>query len=212
MSNARRLVSETLKILSLDISSKTGWALFEMYDRDARLTEFGRLDKIDKPDGVYPFDYVKWADTIWYSIQDLLIRHEPDLVAIEETAIKPKSNPYSQKLLDWVHYRLANYLLEAGVSYRYFRTEEWRRIAGCVMTKEEKKRNSEVSRQKKAKGKGKERVIAKDENGKVIGKITRKHVNVRRANELFSLDLKIKDEDIADAALLGWALCNTPMP
>jgi len=44
---------------------------------------------------------------------------------------------------------------------------------------------------------------------KRIGKITRKHVNVRRANELFESFLTepliLKDQDIADALLLALA-------
>jgi hypothetical protein len=41
-----------------------------------------------------------------------------------------------------------------------------------------------------------------------MGKITRKHVNIRRANEVFGAFLKTplrkKDEDTADSLLLGY--------
>ena len=69
------------------------------------------------------------------------------------------------------------------------------------MTKEEKKQNAQIRKKKKATG----ATVVKNEEGKRIGKIGKKHVNVRRANELFGLELKLKDEDRADAILLGYA-------
>jgi len=53
--------------------------------------------------------------------------------------------------------------------------------------------------------------LAKVEMRKVKGlqlgksaKVTFKHVSVSRANELFNTNFKMKDDDIADATLLGW--------
>jgi hypothetical protein len=37
------------------------------------------------------------------------------------------------------------------------------------------------------------------------GKITPKHLAVQKSNELYGLELKLKDDDIADAILLGRA-------
>jgi Holliday junction resolvasome RuvABC endonuclease subunit len=73
------------------------------------------------------------------------------------------------------------------------------------MTKEEKLRNKEVRDYKK---KNKTR-LSYDSNGKRIGLIGRKHVNIRRVNEIFKDFIKVplrkKDEDQADA--LGLAAC-----
>jgi lipopolysaccharide export system protein LptC len=72
------------------------------------------------------------------------------------------------------------------------------------MSKEESKHNKVV---KAYKGKHKTK-IAYDESGKRIGRLTRKHINVRRANEVFgeflTEPLRMKDEDAADSLMLGY--------
>jgi hypothetical protein len=73
------------------------------------------------------------------------------------------------------------------------------------MTKEESKHNKKVTAYKAAHGDTK---VAYDENGKRIGRLGKKHINVRRANEVFGKFLKTplrkKDEDTADSLLLGY--------
>jgi hypothetical protein len=66
-------------------------------------------------------------------------------------------------------------------------TSEWRKIVGLWMSKEDKKNNRQVS------------------IGKKRGKITKKHLSVRMVNEKFNKSLKLKDNDEADAILLGLA-------
>ena len=74
------------------------------------------------------------------------------------------------------------------------------------MTKEESAHNKYV-KDYKEKNKTKR---AYDINGKLIGKKTKKHINIRRANEIFSKflekPLRKKNEDEADALLLGYTL------
>lgn len=191
------------KILSLDISTKTGYAILDSNaDGTYFLQDYGRLEKISEPDGQYPSNYVDWASKIFKDIVNLIIKYKPTILVIEETASGSKS-AYSQKILEWVHFLLAQYITEHKIKCSYLLTEQWRRITGCIMSKEESKRNKEV---KKYKNKNNTN-IAYDINGKRIGKITRKHVNIRRANELFKNFLKEpfkrKDEDVADATLLA---------
>jgi hypothetical protein len=84
-------------------------------------------------------------------------------------------------------------------------TEQWRRIVGCKMSKQESVHNKHVKEYKKKQNSK----IAYDETGKRIGKLTRKHINVRRANEIFGqylpTPLRKKDEDLADAFLLAYS-------
>ena len=72
------------------------------------------------------------------------------------------------------------------------------------MTKEESAHNKYVKEYKEKHN----TEIARDINGKRIGKLTKKHINVRRANEVFGKFLKKpliqKDEDTADSLLLGY--------
>ncbi len=186
-------------LLSLDISTKTGWSVADFDERHYTLKCAGTLAKQDNPHDDYPKNYLDWAINCAKDIEGLIEKFEPDLLVIEETS-KGSKNNFSQKILEFIHCFMAMYITKKKIKTHYFRTEEWRRICGCVMNKEEKKQNVEVRKQRKKKIK-----VAKDSEGKRIGLIGKKHVNVRRANELFNLNLILKDEDRADAVLLGYA-------
>ena len=126
-----------------------------------------------------------------------------NVLVIEETASGSKSI-YSQKILEWIHFCVAKRIEASNMKAVYMMTEAWRRETGCLMSKEESKHNKEVKKYKEKAGKN----IAYDINGKRIGRITRKHVNIRRANEVFSKflsePLRKKDEDTADSLLLAY--------
>ena len=185
------------------MSTKTGWACMVSSADGIHLEAYGQIPQIHTPDGTYPENFVDWAYQIYAVIVDLVDTHAPDVLVIEETAAGSKAI-YTQKILEWIHFLVAKMIKECHIKAVYLMTEEWRRATGCVMSKEESKRNKEVKKQKQATGTS----IARDANGKRIGKITRKHVNVRRANEVFGQFLKVplrkKDEDTADSLLLGY--------
>jgi hypothetical protein len=191
------------RILALDVSTKTGWSLLDSDGKDFTLIEYGKIDKTSEPDGQYPANFVQWASDIFFHINLLIEKHKPNVLVIEETASGSKSI-YSQKILEWIHFLLANYIKECSMKAVYLMTEQWRRETGCLMSKEESKHNKQVKTYKMKAGTN----IAYDINGKRIGKITRKHVNIRRANEVFSKflsePLRKKDEDTADSLLLGY--------
>ena len=192
-----------VKILALDVSTKTGWSLGSSEGENYTLLAYGKIEKTTEPEGQYPGNYVEWARDCYHQIDLLILEHEPHVLVIEETASGSKSI-YSQKILEWTHFLLAQKIKESNMKAIYLLTVQWRRETGCLMTKEESKHNKTVKTFKKAH----DTSIAYDENGKRIGKITRKHVNVRRANEVFSKFLKeplrMKDEDTADSLLLGY--------
>lgn len=192
------------RILALDVSSKTGWAVL-ISDKDSLVLEtYGRLEQTSLPDGSYPDSFVDWAYICYGYILELIERYHPDVLVIEETAGGSKNN-FSQKILEWIHFLLAKFIKETNIRSVYYMTEEWRRIAGCKMTKDESKHNKDV---KKYKEKNKSK-LAYDVEGKRVGKLTRKHINIRRANEIFgeflSEPLRKKNEDEADALLLGFS-------
>jgi hypothetical protein len=194
------------RILALDISTKTGWAIIDVEDGEFTIFQSGTLKKEEEFKlGTYPVNYLYWARECFGHIKVLLDTYQPDELAIEETS-KGSKNGMSQKILEFIHSEFAQYFEEmdnGGKRYprRYFLTEEWRRICGCVMNKAEKKQNAEVRKQK-AKG----IKVCKNKEGKRIGLVGKKHVNVRIANEVYGLDLILKDEDQADALLLAHAL------
>jgi len=193
-------------VLALDVSTKTGWSVGLSSSEGYKLLEHGAIPKVSCPPGKYPENFLKWAKECFAPIHELLKSHAPDVVVIEETASLSK-NAHDQKILEFIHFMVATMLAETGIDRRYFMTEEWRRICGCVMNDAEKLQGKIVRNAKKrARSSGQEGVVVvKNEAGKRIGRVTRKHINVRRANEVFGLNLKIKNEDIADSLLLGYA-------
>jgi Holliday junction resolvasome RuvABC endonuclease subunit len=194
----------TERILSLDVSTKTGWSLLLSEGQDFVLEAYGKIEQLSEPkDWSYPISYVLWAKMCFIEIRSIIEKFTPDVLVIEETASGSKS-AYSQKILEWIHFLLADFIKDSNIKAIYVLTEQWRRETGCLMSKEESKHNKEVKKYKEAN----ETSIAYDSNGKRVGKITRKHVNIRRANEVFSKFLKEplrkKDEDTADSLLLGY--------
>jgi hypothetical protein len=192
------------RVLSLDISTKTGWSLTRSDQQSIEVECYGTIDQIHMPDGSYPESFVDWANACFSKILSIIDLTAPDVLVIEETSAGSKAI-YTQKILEWIHYLVAKLIKETKIKAVYFMTEQWRRETGCLMSKEESKRNKAV-REYKKKNKTK---IAYDINGKRIGLINRKHVNIRRANEIFgkflSEPLRKKDEDTADSLMLGYA-------
>jgi Holliday junction resolvasome RuvABC endonuclease subunit len=192
------------RVLAIDLSSKTGWAFMLSSEESLVLVASGQIPAIHEPPGKYPDNFVVWAYQIFGSILEMVERYAPDTLVIEETVAGSKS-VYSQKILEYSHLLLARMIRETGIKSRYFLTGEWRVVVGAKMSKEEKLKNKEVKAYKAKTG----ATLARDKNNKVIGKIGKKHVNIRRANEIFgdqlSRVLLKKDEDEADALLLGFA-------
>lgn len=192
------------RVLSLDISTKTGWALILSSPSGVELETYGKVDQISEPEGTYPGNFVDWAYKCFGEIVKLVDRLAPDVLVIEETAAGSKSI-HSQKILEFIHFLVAKFIKDTGIRAIYLMTEQWRRETGCQMTKEELKHNREV---RKYKDKN-DTKIAYNKEGKRIGKIGRKHVNIRRANEIFGQFLpkllRKKDEDTADALMLAYA-------
>jgi hypothetical protein len=198
------------RVLSLDISSKTGYAVFNSSLNGLKLENYGKIEKTSQPTGPYPDSYVLWAYQCFSPILQLIDQFCPDVLVIEETS-KGSKNAHSQKILEYTHFLLARLIRETGIESKYLRTEEWRRILDLRMSQADKDRNKEVRNYKKKieKETGKKPTVAYDINGKRIGLVGKKHLNVRKANELFGeylpRTLILDDEDLADALGLGAA-------
>jgi hypothetical protein len=191
------------RIFSIDLSSKTGWASMVSSDAGIVLEEYGTIPAIHQPSGAYPGVFVDWAHLCFDEIHKLIVKFKPDVLVIEETCAGSKG-VYSQKFLEYCHYVLAKHIRDNNIKSVYLLTGAWRSEVGCKMTKEESKHNKEVKKYKEAN----DTSVAYDIKGKRIGKLTKKHINVRRANEIFGKYLKKpllkKDEDTADSLLLGY--------
>jgi hypothetical protein len=191
------------RILALDLSSKTGYASLVSSDDGLVLEDYGTVPQIHVPtDSSYPSSYVNWAYKIFEKISELIDRFAPDVLVIEETCGGSK-NAFSQKILEYSHFLLARFIRDTGIRSIYIMTGQWRSELTCRLSKEEKEHNKEVRNYKKRN----KTSIAYNKDGKRTGQIGKKHVSIRVASDIFKgqlrAPLKRKDEDQAEAALLG---------
>jgi Holliday junction resolvasome RuvABC endonuclease subunit len=211
------------RILSLDISTKTGWAVMYSGPKEVSIVGYGQTEPIPEPKGEYPERVLAWSYSCFAVIKELIGIYSPDVIVIEQTSKGSKASK-TQKLLEWVHYQVAEHLVTYKLKNVYLQTGEWRKLVGSKMTKSEKDRNKYVKEYKakylkehpeeefkidKDGKKKKKAVVVYDEQGVRIGKVGKKNVSVRTANEIFGSQLKKplqrKDEDAAEALLLAYA-------
>jgi Holliday junction resolvasome RuvABC endonuclease subunit len=192
------------RVLGLDMSTKTGFTLLISDASGMVLEEYGQIPQIHTPEGAYPESFIIWSHAVVDEIVKVIERLKPNVLVIEETAAGSKAI-YTQKILEWIHYLVAKYIVDKRLKVVYIMTGQWRSEIGCSMSKEESKHNKTVKEYKKKNSTS----LAYDISGKRIGKITKKHVNVRRINEIFGkylkTPLKMKDEDAADSLGLAYA-------
>lgn len=201
-----------MRILALDISTKTGWALLEGEQGSVpRVVKSGRVVLDGKVRGYaalsYPWDYLKAIEVMAHEIIGEVVEHDPDIVVIEET--NGSRSRYTQKILEWLHMgvlRNLDDLTPAGAprfkkygQVNYVNTSDWRKAVGATLTKEDKKLNVQVRKLKKAGDKAALKTLG------VRGKFGKKHAALRYVNNTFGLDLRMRDNDIADAICLGTA-------
>lgn len=200
-----------MKALALDISTSAGWALMEA----GTLVKFGgiELEKTVKEYGEYPWSYLFATWEMANRLSSLVHELRPDVVVVEETNLG--RNRYSQKTLEFIHCNMLRNLREwlpeeTPPNVIYISSSSWRKCIGMEMSKEDKKNNSTLSRAKsRAKSKGEK--LDKSALG-LKGRVTKKHLAVRFANATYGLQLKMKDNDQADAICLGTAFFRGAVP
>lgn len=194
-----------MRVLALDISSKTGWALLEGEAGKANPVIVDRgLVELGAPIvafGEYPSCYLLAAEAQAANLAQLSARFDPDMVVIEETNLG--KSRYVQKFLEFLHCTTLRELRNVKQIPVYISSSNWRSALGLQMSKEDKKNNGKLSKAKR---------IAAQEGKKldkaglgIKGRIGKKHLSVRYVNAHFGLNLKMKDNDVADAICLGTA-------
>lgn len=191
------------RVLSLDLSTKTGYSLLVLSGNEMVLEAYGQLDKVSCPDEEpYPGSYVTWAYKCFEKIEELIEWLKPDVLIIEE--VTRSKNALTQKILDYLHFLVSKLIQETGIRNIWYQTGEWRKEVGSYMNKSEKKQNEYVRDYKKKTGK----ILARDKNNKVIGKVTKKKVTIRLVNDIFKSQLKTllgpSEDDKADAIALSY--------
>lgn len=197
-------------ILSLDISTKSGVAIFKDGELVKAWTVFN--DKTVEDFGIYPANYILFTE---YTIKRLITSvqsegyHFPqfDKIILEETTASKQN--YSQKKLEFLHYEFLLTFKPLSRNIVYIRDGTWKKINEVERSKEEKAINAKIKKLKQKTGK---KVIRKDEEGNKLRKVNRKDVYIRRCNDIFGTNYLRADEDVAAACLLGRAyILNAPL-
>lgn len=187
-------------VLALDLSTKTGYAVLDgKQGQKPKLSAYGTVylpKGVIKNYGDYPWSFVDAVDDLVDQLTTIWENRELDAIVIEETNLASFSR-MSQKALEFIHHAVLLELRKLDIPVYYINTSEWRSILKLNLSTEEKKHNRMTKAQRAELG--------------IKGKITKKHLSVRKANELYGLKLKIKSNDIADAICLGvsWFLGAT---
>lgn len=167
------------------MSTSCGWAILD----DGVLEAKGLINVKDdfKPDVsiIQDFLFIDKADKVAQEIRKLAKLYTPDFVYIEQT--NSGSFRTSQKMLEFIHYSVLKMFREVNyeTKIKYVDTSAWRAKHKIFMSKDDKKNNKMVK------------------DGKKRGKITKKHLAVKWANATYSLALKLKDNDIAEALAIA---------
>jgi len=197
---------QPLRILALDISSKTGFVHALVDKTQEEPITLCHMGRIELPDpilqyGRYPFCYARAAKLMASMLMEQTTYKglSPHVIVIEETNLG--RSRYSQKWLEFVHSSflaaLDHVRADNGPVVAYVSSGSWRKAIGLVLTKEDKKNNALLSKAKRAAHQKNSKV---DKGGLgIAGKVTAKHLAVRYANKRFGLELKMKDNDVADA-------------
>jgi len=193
-----------MNVLALDLSSSTGWAVVQRDNGKFRLVGKG-LIATGRPVldyGDYPWAYLHVAGLIASSVLCIAKTYPVDRIIIEET--NKGQNRYHQKLLEFIHCRVLDVLGAHGLTHvSYVNTKDWRKQLGISLSKADKRANAKLSKAKRVANSIGSKLDKKALG--ISGRITWKHLSVRYANERYGLNLKIKDNDIADAICIGTA-------
>jgi len=229
-----------MRILALDLSTKTGWAITE----DGRAAHYGQISYNIKDFSLpYPMNLIQLSVQIGNQVKQVLVeKGYVDAIVIEQTNQSGLGrNRDAQKVLEFIHYSVAVVLFSLGRTPIYMDTSQWHKHSGMKMSKDQRAANKEIKLERMrlkneitAKAisevtynyqmrhgsrafKGELEKARKNEIKSLItkrmrsirgenvkGKITNKHLSVKKVKELFGIDLLQNQNDIADAILIGY--------
>lgn len=193
-----------MKILSLDISTKTGFAVID--SEDHKIIEHGLIRPAHTVEqlGEYPRSYVAMAMELATGLCSLIDRVAPDVIVVEETNPGGRAGRYSQKMLEYLH---CAFLITLPVKHtiKYISTSVWRRTLQMKLSKDDKKNNSLVNAAKRSSKESGVSIYEQKAKLKVKGKVTWKHLSVRYVNEKYGTAFLMKDNDVTDAVCMALA-------
>ncbi len=192
-------------VLALDISTSAGWCLLEGdMGSIPQIVDKGTIVNPTslKEYGAYPWNYLAGTSDLAERLYILISQQPADtIVVIEETNLG--RNRWSQKCLEFIHCLLLKKIKDdggQGRTLKYINTSDWRKILGIHMTKADKAQNVKVKKLKRVNTPEAKAIL---KAAGLRGKMTKKHLAIRWANTTYGLELRPKDDDIADALALG---------
>src|SRR4051812_18371743 len=98
-----------MRFISLDLSTKAGWAYFEVADGKLTLLESSQITPIPELKGFpYPESYLRWSQKVMDALLEVMSTRPHQWLVTEETTSGSKNN-FDQKILEWVHLRFASH-------------------------------------------------------------------------------------------------------
>jgi hypothetical protein len=199
-----------MKILCLDVSTSTGWAVIEGERGEVlpKIVDYGiikppkTLTDWVKEEG-YPKAYVSLSKYMAGEFARLARQYAPEVIVVEETN-PGKGSRYIQKILEFMHYALIDEFTKEPSTQKvvYVSSSTWRASLSLRLSKTDKKNNLLLSKATKAAEKAGKAVDKKTLG--IRGKINKKHIAIRYVNLVYpELQLKAKDDDLADAICQG---------
>ena len=196
-----RIIKNKFRLLSLDISSRTGWAIFDADGSNITLNSYSNIDfkkltplkmKYKADETNHPYDFIDFSLMVAGSMLDIIKAQNITHIVIEQT--NSGRDRYRQKLLEFLHYALADLIRKSGleISINYMDTSEWRGYLEIRLSKEERKNNKVLAKQK-----------ANGEIKIMKGKMDAKKLALKYVKDNFDLDFKMKENDIAEAICMG---------
>lgn len=129
-----------MRLLGLDISTKTGFSLLEPFGLIAHGVIQSKVVGNEESDD-YPFNYLDMAKFTANKVKGLVEKFEPDAIIIEET--NKGRNRYHQKQLEFLHFAIAEELRRfTEVKVKYISTSHWRKLIKLDMSKEDREYNA----------------------------------------------------------------------
>lgn len=190
-----------MKVVGLDISTSTGWSFF----LEKKLVECGslKLPLTLQEYGEYPWNYWKASNDMSDGIIKVIDDHSPDIIVIEE--INLGKSRYAQRILEWIHKSTLDKLQNKYPTTKviYVSSSKWRQSLGLQMSKEDRRNNAKLSKAKRLIRQSGSMLKVDKANLGIRGKITKKHLAIRYVNSKYSLQLKMKDNDKADAVCIA---------
>ena len=174
-----------MRVLGLDLSTKSGYAVIE----DGQLIgdQFGviRIPAVTTH-RLEDMNLLLRSRQMATELDKLILKYRPDFIYVEQTNRGRARG--TQKQLEFIHYAFLYECAEnLGVAdtVRYIDTSRWRSELKIWLSGDQRKHNKLVK------------------NKLARGKITAKHLAVAWTNQTYGLALKLKDNDIADAICIA---------